>query len=81
MQKNKQNLKEYRSEIDAIDTIISAMLEKRFSITDKVGKLKKEQGLPIFDRSREDEIIAKQKTEENKEIFNLILDLSKKRMK
>lgn len=81
MQKNIQNLKEYRSEIDAIDTIISAMLEKRFSITDKVGKLKKEQGLPIFDRSREDEIIAKQKTEENKEIFNLILDLSKKRMK
>lgn len=81
MQKNKQNLKEYRSEIDAIDTIISAMLEKRFSITDKVGKLKKELSLPIFDRSREDEIIAKQKTEENKEIFNLILDLSKKRMK
>lgn len=81
MQKSIQNLKEYRSEIDAIDTIISAMLEKRFSITDKVGKLKKEQGLPIFDRSREDEIIAKQKTEENKEIFNLILDLSKKRMK
>lgn len=62
----KTTLTELRHSIDNIDNAIVAMLAERFKITDKVGKLKAIENLPVQDKEREQaqyqrmEILAEQ---------------------
>ena len=52
-------LSEYRKEIDEIDSEIIRLFEKRMDVATKVGKYKLENNLPIFNGTREAEVIQK----------------------
>jgi chorismate mutase len=50
-----QRLTEYRDMLDNIDDSLISILSKRFKITDEVGLLKREKGMPPVDAEREQE--------------------------
>lgn len=50
-------LTELRKEIDAIDGEVINLIGKRFEISRKIGKIKRENGFVIEDKKRENEII------------------------
>jgi chorismate mutase len=52
-------LEEWRSEIDEIDSEITALLERRAKISRKIGVLKARAGLPVADPGREENIIRR----------------------
>ncbi len=53
-----EDLKELRAKLDAIDRDMVALFEKRMDISRKVAETKKEQGLPVLDQSREEQVLA-----------------------
>ena len=55
--KKKNPMEDYRLELDEIDCEIVALLEKRMTVSEKVGQYKKEQGLPVLDEERERKIL------------------------
>lgn len=72
-----------RAELDVINQELVDVLKRRFEVTDKIGKYKAEQGLPLVDEVREkvmfEEIralsIEKGFDEEYaKKIFRIIVD-------
>ena len=56
MDENKTKL---RNQIDVIDAQILALLKQRFEVALKIGELKKEQGAPVQDAKREEEVLKK----------------------
>ena len=50
---NKDQLSEYRDQIDQIDRQIIKLLEERFEVVRGVGEYKKAKGLPVLDAARE----------------------------
>ncbi len=50
---------EKRSRIDVLDAKIAAALDERFSLTEEIGRLKKENGIPVYDPVREGELLAR----------------------
>ena len=52
-------LDKQRAEIDAIDREIVFLFERRMQVVMEVARIKKENGIAIFDASREKEVIAK----------------------
>ena len=52
-------LDKQRAEIDTIDREIVSLFEKRMQVVMDVARIKKENGMAIFDASREKEVIAK----------------------
>lgn len=46
------NLKNWRKQIDTIDKQILNLLAKRFKLSQKIGQYKKEQKLPVLDKTR-----------------------------
>lgn len=52
-------LKQLREEIDSLDDHILLLLQKRFEIVAKIGRLKASNNWEIFDGSREEQIIQK----------------------
>lgn len=84
------SLKKYRKEIDKIDRTIIQLLEKRFSIVEKIGEFKRKFKLKIRDKKREKEMLEKRKKLIRKlnlssdfieKFFRLIIRESIKRMK
>ena len=58
MEKNiKENIKNFRNQIDDIDNKIMELLVKRFSIASKIGEIKNINKLKITNQNREEEII------------------------
>ena len=53
-----KDLSELRQEIDAIDRQLVALFEQRMAVTRQVGEYKLAQGLPVLDRSREEQVLA-----------------------
>ena len=51
------DLKNTRQEIDGIDDMLANILRQRLEIVDRVAKVKREKGLPVFDANREGEIL------------------------
>ena len=51
------DLERYRQEIDRIDKELVALWEARTLITDTVGLYKKERGINVLDRSREEAVL------------------------
>ena len=54
-----QDIQKLRKKIDEIDEHILRFLGERAEICRSIGLLKKEQGLPVIDAPRENEIYAK----------------------
>jgi len=54
-----ESLDDYRKSIDELDKEITELFEKRMDIVLKVAEYKKKNGVPIFDKSRESEVIQK----------------------
>jgi len=50
-------LDKYRGEIDKIDNAFVDLLSKRLKISNKIGILKKDNGLKVYDAKREIELI------------------------
>ncbi len=75
-----------REEIDKLDEYIIKILDKRFELTDQIGKVKKDEDVEVEDNKREEEIIKKisQLTSQDKtnsvvSIYGTILSESKLR--
>ncbi|SES80228.1 bifunctional chorismate mutase/prephenate dehydrogenase [Thalassotalea agarivorans] len=56
-----QQLNSLRAEIDEIDSALVDLLVKRRKVTTKVGELKTQVGMPIFDATREAALIEKRR--------------------
>ena len=52
-------LEESRKIIDEIDSEIVALLNRRASISRRIGELKTRAGLPVLDRDREEVVLRK----------------------
>jgi chorismate mutase len=52
-------LEQCRKVIDAIDTEILALLNRRADLSRKIGAIKAGAGLPIVDADREDEVLRR----------------------
>lgn len=48
-------LQNYRAQIDSIDENLLELFAKRFKIVKEIEKYKKEQGLPVADKQRENQ--------------------------
>ena len=53
-----QDLNELRQEIDVIDRQLVALFEQRMAVTRNVGLYKLANGIPVLDRSREEQVLA-----------------------
>lgn len=53
-----KDLSQLRQEIDIIDRQLVALFEQRMAVTRQVGEYKLAQGLPVLDRSREEQVLA-----------------------
>ena len=78
-------LEEIRKEIDAIDSDIIGLLSKRMELSARIGKHKKEHGIPVSDPEREYAVIKKLENISGKElrpyveeIYRSVIDASKK---
>jgi chorismate mutase len=80
-------LNKYRTEINKIDKSILDILEQRIQVSKKIGLLKKERDLKIYDSERETILIndlinlgLKKDLDKDyiKDIFKIILDESKR---
>ena len=56
-------IKEIRDRIDAVDTEMAALFEKRMQVVKEVASYKRERGLPVEDREREQRLIEKHSAE------------------
>jgi chorismate mutase len=57
------NLNKYREQIDNCDKEILKLLEKRFLISKLIGEYKRKEGLKVYDKKRETEILNKRVNE------------------
>lgn len=53
-----KDLNELRQEIDVIDRQLVALFEQRMAATRNVGLYKLANGIPVLDRSREEQVLA-----------------------
>ena len=82
-----QRLNELRAQLDAINSDLAALLEKRFEITDEIGALKRDNSAPVRDRTRELAILEqvtaqladKNKTEDIGAVFEAVFAASRRR--
>lgn len=80
------DLQELRKEIDAIDTKMVELYEKRMKISEEVAEYKINTGKPVFDKVREDEKLASVKKLAHsdftkhgvEELFSQIMAMSRK---
>ena len=78
-------LDKQRAEIDVIDREIVSLFERRMQVVMDVARIKKENGIAIFDASREKEVIAKVQSylkdatlkEESAEAYETLMKVSK----
>ena len=59
---DKIKLNNYRNDIDSIDMQILDLIEQRFEITNKIGQLKKESNMKVFQPNRFNEILKNLKS-------------------
>lgn len=52
-------LQDLRAQIDALDAQIVDLFRRRMAVTEQVGRYKLERDLPVLDRTRETEVLAK----------------------
>ena len=82
---DKKIIKELRNSVDKVDDQIFDLILKRFDYVEKIGNIKKEMNMPVYDKAREEIIIErlseKLSTEidskEIKKIIGPIISISK----
>ena len=82
---NKKVIKELRNSIDKVDDQIFDLILKRFDYVEKIGNIKKEMNMPVYDKAREEIIIerlseklsTKINHKEIKKIIDPIISISK----
>ena len=78
------NLQEYRARIDAIDDQITDLLKQRFALSQKIGEYKKQNGIAVYDKTREEAILSRAADGSNDlaapvmAVYQTILEQSKK---
>ncbi|MBD3389155.1 MAG: chorismate mutase [Candidatus Altiarchaeales archaeon] len=67
-------VEDIRKKIDEVDGKMLGLLEKRVELTEKIGRVKREKGLPIHDPQREGEVLGRLtgKTRLNKDFIRKI---------
>jgi len=70
-------LDELRQEIDRIDDELIALLSKRFDLAESIADLKRLAALPIYSPEREAGILSRLPSEQHRQIFAVILDVSR----
>ena len=80
------DIQELRQQIDAIDRELVALYCRRMETARAIGQYKRENGLPVLDSQREQELldrVAKLAGEENEQdiraLYRLLMDQSKQR--
>ena len=81
----KKTLKKLRNNIDEVDDQIFDLILKRLDYVEKIGNIKREMNLPVYDKSREQIIIdrlteklsSKINSEKIKKIIDPIVSISK----
>jgi chorismate mutase len=68
------DLNQIRSEIDALDDQIAALLKQRMEIVKKVAEYKKQTNTPVADTAREDAILARVCTGEHGELLRPVFE-------
>ena len=53
------NIQEYRARIDAIDDQITDLLKRRFALSQKIGEYKQQNGIAVYDKTREEAILSR----------------------
>lgn len=78
------DIKEYRNEIDSIDSQLIELFSKRMETAGKIAQYKRENNIPVLDRQRERELIDRVASLSPKELesytirlYQQILELSK----
>ena len=74
-----------RREIDDIDRELVRLFESRMVKVKEIGNVKRKQGLPILDASREEEVLKRAKTylkdkdlaEDLEQFFSKLMEISK----
>ena len=82
-------LEELRAQIDEIDSQMIALFERRMDVTRQGGEYKKEHDLPVLDRQREEEVLAKKEAmlknkylkTEVKDFFGSIMAISRRQQR
>lgn len=80
-----EGLDDYRKNIDELDKKITELFEKRMDIVLNVAEYKNKNGVPIFDRNRENEVIEKNLeylknkdyTKETRKFFIRLMEISR----
>lgn len=81
-----KDLNALREEIDEIDRKLVALFEQRMAVTEQVGRYKLANGIPVLDRSREEQVLAgkvallenKALTEDVTNLFEAIMTISRR---
>jgi len=81
-----KDLTQLRQEIDVIDRQIVALFEQRMAVTKQVGEYKLAKGVPVLDRSREEQVLAgkaallqdKALTQDVTDLFEAIMAISRR---
>ncbi|MFP4177727.1 MAG: chorismate mutase [Acholeplasmataceae bacterium] len=55
------DLKEYRKQIDEVDLELMELFKRRMRISKAIGDYKKEHDIPIFDASREIDVVIERR--------------------
>lgn len=79
-------IEDWRIRIDELNDEIIALLNKRATYATEIGKIKREQGLPVFDAEREQLVLEKVSAmtkgpltpESIKNIFQVIMQETRK---
>ena len=71
-------MKEQREQINRIDEEILKLYAERMKISEEIGRIKAEKGLPVYDAAREDEILKRARDAGAEELYKVILAESKK---
>lgn len=80
-------LENERLAINQIDQQLMHLLEERFKLTEKIGQIKRQNGLPVYDATREAAIFQKiddesfQYQDEIKKVYQAIMTISKEQQK
>lgn len=53
-----KTLQDLRKEIDGIDEALMELFAKRFVCSKEIADIKKETGMPVYDKAREEELFA-----------------------
>ena len=81
-----KDLNSLRKEIDVIDRQLVALFEQRMAVTEQVGRYKLANGIPVLDRSREEQVLAgkvalledKSLSEDVTDLFEAIMAISRR---